>query len=160
MQELQSRSYPIREDMAFQRTSWVVERAGWIVLTLLLIAALAGLFGHGWLSKQKIGNATLGVEFDRFQRISKVTSYIVSVKSGGEPKLTLGRKFQTAYEVIDVEPHPVRSSAGERGLELQFASAGDNLRAVIWARPRSFGRMRFSIASDGAPLTVRAFVYP
>jgi hypothetical protein len=160
MQELQSRVYPIQEDMAFQRTSWIVERAGWIVLTLLLVAALAGLFGHGWLSKQKIGDGTLRVEFDRFQRITKVTPYIISVKSGGEPKLTLGRKFQTAYEVIDIEPHPIRSSAGENGLELQFASAADSLRAVIWARPRSFGRMRFSVAGEGAALTVRAFVYP
>ena len=41
MRELQSRHYPIREDMGFQRTSWVAERVGWIVLTLLLLAALA-----------------------------------------------------------------------------------------------------------------------
>jgi hypothetical protein len=146
--------------MAFQRASWVVERAGWIALALLLIAALAGLFGHGWLSKQTIGGGNLRVEFDRFQRLTKVTPYIISLQGGDEPKITLGRRFQSGYEVIDIEPRPIRSSAGETGLELQFASAGDNLRAVIWARPRSFGRMRFSVSSGGEPLAVRAFIYP
>jgi hypothetical protein len=160
MQDMQSRDYPIREDMAFQRTSWVVERAGWIVLALLLLAALAGLFGHGLLSKQNIGNGTLRIEYERFQRVTKVTPFIISLKSGGEPTLTLGRRFQTGYEVVDVQPRPIRSSANANGLELQFASAGDDLRAVIWARPRSFGRMRFSVASGGEPLTVRAFIYP
>ncbi len=160
MQELQSRDYPIREDMGFQRASWGVERAGWIALALLLLAALAGLFGHGALSKQSIGDGNLRVEYDRFQRVTKITPYVISVKGGGEPKVILGQRFQTGYEVMDIQPQPIRSSAGEKGLELQFASAGDNLRAVIWARPRSFGRMRFSIASGGEPLTVRAFIYP
>lgn len=146
--------------MAFQRASWVVERAGWIVLTLLMIAALAGLFGHGWLSKQRVGDGNFRVEFEQFQRVTKVTPYIISLRGSGELKLTLGPRFQTGYEVIDIEPRPIRSSAGENGLELQFASVGDNLRTVIWARPRSFGRLRFSITSNGAPLTVRAFVYP
>jgi hypothetical protein len=160
MQESRSRDYPIQENMEFQRASWVVERAGWAVLTLLLIAALAGLFGHGWLSKQTIADGNLRVEFERFQRVTKVTPYIISLKGGGEPKLTLGRAFQTSYEVIDMEPQPIRSSASANGIELQFAPMGDNLRAVIWARPRSFGRMHFSLASGGETLTVRAFIYP
>src|SRR4029079_4084426 len=116
MQEMQSRDYPIREDMAFQRTSWIVERAGWIVLTLLLIAALAGAFGHGWLSKQTIEDENPRGEFDRFQRVIKVPSSIISLRSAGEPKLTLGRKFQASYEVIDIEPRPIRSSTAERAL--------------------------------------------
>src|SRR6185312_17388207 len=85
MREFQSRDYPIREDMGFQRTSWVVERAGWIALTLLLLAALAGLFGHGWLSKDSIGDGIMRVDYDRFQRITKVTAYRLNLKGGGEP---------------------------------------------------------------------------
>ena len=160
MREFQSRDYPIREDMGFQRTSWVVERAGWTALTLLLLAALAGLFGHGWLSKDSIGDGIMRVDYDRFQRITKVTAYRLNLKGGGEPKLTFGPRFQTGYEVVDIEPRPVHSSAGDKGLELQFASHEDSLRVVVWVKPRSFGQMRFTLSSGGAPLTVRAFIYP
>lgn len=160
MRELQSRHYPIREDMGFQRTSWVAERVGWIVLTLLLLAALAGLFGHGWLSKSSIGNGALRADYDRFQRTTKVTAFRLNLKGSGEPKLTFGPRFQTGYEVVDIEPRPIQSSAGDKGLELQFASHEDSLRVVVWAKPRTFGRMRFTLSSGGAPLTIHAFIYP
>jgi hypothetical protein len=160
MQELKSRHYPISEDMGFQRTSWIVERGGWIVLTLLLLAALLGLFGHGPVSKVSVHDPALQVDYDRFQRITKVTAYLLHLKGGGEPKLTFGPRFQTGYEVVDIEPRPVHSSAGDKSLELQFASHEDSLRVVVWVKPRAFGRMRFTVSSGGEPLTVRAFIYP
>ena len=44
-QELQ-----IEQDMGFQRTEWVVQRAGWVGMALLILAALVGLLGRGPLS--------------------------------------------------------------------------------------------------------------
>ena len=160
MQELESRPYPISEDMPFQRISWIVERGGWIVLTLLLLAGLLGLFGHGPVSKASVHDPTLQVDYERFQRITKVTAYRLNLKGGGEPKLAFGPRFQTGYELVDIEPRPIHSSAGDKGLELQFAAHEDSLRVVVWAKPRAFGRMRFTLSGGGAPLNIRAFVYP
>ncbi len=42
--ELESRSYPIREDMTLQQRLWKTERVGWYLILLILALALAGLF--------------------------------------------------------------------------------------------------------------------
>ena len=55
MDEFASRLYPVREDMRFQRRSWMVERAGWLVLTAIALAALTGVFGNGPLSTARAG---------------------------------------------------------------------------------------------------------
>ena len=45
----------IREDMRHQRLEWAVERVGWAAVALVLVAALAGLLGHGPLSRATAG---------------------------------------------------------------------------------------------------------
>lgn len=41
------RSLQIREDPAFQHRQWRVQRVGWLTIGLLLVLALAGVFGKG-----------------------------------------------------------------------------------------------------------------
>lgn len=40
----------IEEDLDHQRRCWKLERASWAVMALVLLAAMAGLFGSGPLS--------------------------------------------------------------------------------------------------------------
>src|SRR5690606_40254283 len=50
LDEWADRDYPVAEDMAFQRLSWIIERSGWAVMVVLVIAALAGAFSSGFIS--------------------------------------------------------------------------------------------------------------
>ena len=52
----------------FERSSWRVERIGWMLTLLLLAVALAGGLGSGPLSRASAGGAELRVEFDRVAR--------------------------------------------------------------------------------------------
>ena len=45
----------IEQDHDFQRRSWRLQRAGWIVLSLVLLAGLLGLFGSGPLAHATVG---------------------------------------------------------------------------------------------------------
>jgi hypothetical protein len=40
----------VEQDLDFQQRTWALERAGWIVMLLIIAAALAGFFGGGPLS--------------------------------------------------------------------------------------------------------------
>ncbi len=55
MREMESRDYPIREHMVFQGRWWAIERIGWVVLSLILLAALAGFLGDGRTSERTVG---------------------------------------------------------------------------------------------------------
>ena len=58
----------ISQDLTFQRRSWIVQRVGWVMLALLILAALGGLFGPGPLSRARAGphDGPLWVEYQRF----------------------------------------------------------------------------------------------
>lgn len=68
--DLQSRDYPIREDMVYQVKVWRFERWGWYGLILVMLLALAGLFSRGPLSVREVhGNdAKISVEYERFNQ--------------------------------------------------------------------------------------------
>jgi hypothetical protein len=160
MSELQSRRYPIDEDMPFQTRTWTVERVGWIFLGVVLLIALTGTFGSGPLSTQRTGGAAFNVEYERFQRATKLARYVLHLKGAGdEQQVLLSPVFQRAYEVADIQPKPSRSTAGPAGLDLRFMSAGE-LTVVIRAHPRRSGPVNLELASGQVRLRAWSFVYP
>src|SRR4029079_12532418 len=82
MSEFQSRNYPIKEDMDFQRRSWTVERAGWLILGVVMVAALVGLFGYGPVSKAHLNGNDLKLSYERFQRSTKLATYVFRLGGG------------------------------------------------------------------------------
>jgi hypothetical protein len=164
MDEAASRDYPVREDMRFQRRSWLVERAGWLVLALIALAGLTGVFGSGPASWAHASAGPLTVSYDRFQRATRTTAFIFEVahQDGGEVTLHIGAPFQRDFEVTSVQPAALRSRTGPDGIDLTFAAAGGGMsRIVIWAHARSFGLSRIDAsANGGAPARLGVFIYP
>ena len=161
MSELQSRHYPIQEDMKFQQRSWSVERVGWIALGLFLLVALAGYLGDGRTSARTVSNPPFTVEYDRFQRLTKEARYTVHIDgSAGERQLLISADFQRDYEIASVEPRPARSSAGPDGLDLRFAAQAGGLTVVIWAHPRRFGVADVTLRSGTGSVDLWSLVYP
>jgi hypothetical protein len=164
MDEFASRQFPVREDMRYQRRSWIVERAGWAVLVLLALIGLSGAFGTGPLSWQTVSGGSLTVEYERFQRATRLARYTFEARAQNAPELQLhlGGDFQRNFEISDIQPRPARSATGPDGLDLSFATAGAGAgRIVIWAHSRRYGanNVNVRLGSD-APLSFWVFVYP
>jgi hypothetical protein len=151
MREQDSRNYPVREDMRLQAAFWAWERATWAVIIAILLIALTGLFAHGPLSQKTMADGALSLTYERFQRVTALTrlSARISVPHGDEASLTLSPPFPDRFQIADIEPRPLRSSAGSRGLELVFAAPSEGeLSILIWAHPRSFGIFDLAAAAD------------
>jgi hypothetical protein len=164
MDEFASRQYPIQEHMAFQRRTWIVQRAGWLVLGAIAIAAILGLFGGGVLSERTATGPGMNITYERFERVTHVAQFTITFTAGpgGERRLHLGRAFQKSFEISSIQPTPLRSAAAADGLDLTFAAAsGNTSQVVIWASPRSYGTVHVSArADDNPPLDVHIFIYP
>jgi hypothetical protein len=166
MDEREDRRHPIEEDMRFQRRSWAVERAGWIGIGVLVCLALTGLFGQGLWSKAtaSAGDNTLAVEYERFQRITRLArfEFRLAPTESQDTTLRLSRPFQRSYEVTQIQPRPLRSSAGPETSEFVFARPGSgDLVAIIWAYPRRSGIVDLQASGErGGPLAFRIIVYP
>jgi hypothetical protein len=164
MREQDSRNYPVCEDMRLQDAFWAWERATWAVIAVIVLIALTGLFAHGPLSERTVADAGLSLSYERFQRVTALARFTarISVSYGDEASLTLSPAFSDHFQIADLEPRPLRSSAGPRGLEFVFqAPAAGELSVVIWAHPRSFGH--FDLTAAAGPEGRVAFsilVYP
>ena len=164
MRERHDRNYPVLENMRLQNAFWASERATWIVLAVILLIALSGVLAHGPLSKSTVTDGGLSLTYERFQRATALARFNarILVSYGDEASLTLSAPFADSFQIADIEPRPLRSSAGPQGLEFVFqAPTTGELSVVLWAHPRSFGR--FDLGAAAGPEGRVAFsilVYP
>jgi hypothetical protein len=166
MREQDSRSYPVREDMRLQQAFWTWERVAWAVMAIIILLALSGILARGALSHRTVTDPSqrLSLTYERFQRVtagSRLTAKISAPKAD-EASLRLSPSFHANFQIADIEPRPLRSSAGPRGLELIFLPPAEGeLSVVIWASPRSFGVFDFTAATDPeASVAFSILVYP
>jgi hypothetical protein len=164
MREQDSRDYPVLENMRLQNAFWAWERTTWVVLAIIVLIALTGLLAHGPLSERTAADAGLSLTYQRFQRVTALARLTarISVPSGDEASLTLSPVFADNFQISDIEPRPLRSTAGPGGLEFVFhAPAAGELSLVIWAHPRSFGFFDlFAAAGPGDRVAFSILVYP
>jgi hypothetical protein len=164
MREQDSRSHPVREDMRLQSAIWVGERVLWVTLGIVLLLALTGLLARGPLSRVTVEDGALSLTYERFQRITALSRLTATIAAPGAAaaSLTLSPSFRDNFQIADIEPRPLRSSAGAAGLELVFAPpAAGALSVVIWAVPRSFGVLDLSAAAEpSGRAAFSVLVYP
>lgn len=158
----------INEDRAHQRREWRIERVGWGVMGLLLLAGLLGLLGYGPLSRAHGGQSgTFSVEYDRLQRAKAPTGYHFEVDPALARDGVLRVRFEdTLLEEVELvtvipEPESVRTGAGY--FEYAFAVGRGNrpARITFEFEPTTFGSVSGRVAVPGAaPVAIDQFVFP
>lgn len=164
--ERRSRAHPIEEDMDLQRTTWWVQRCGWVALGLLVIAALLGLFSQGPLSTASTTGAAgrMEVTYDRFGRNGAATRVEIVVRNGSaeETAITFSKSLMDAFAIDTVHPAPSEERSTPKGTEFVFASAGSGpVRVYFDVRPELSGLIRGEISlPQGPPARLTQFTYP
>lgn len=161
-----SRSYPFREDMAFQQKDWRVERIGWCVMGLLVVLACLGLFSDGPLSATTAHDEArqLTVEHERFYRYGAASDmrWKVPGTPGTETTIAVGQPFLEAFTLETVTPTPSRMSATPDGIQMTFSrQEGSSLEILLALTPDKVGRAAFDIRLQGTqPVRISTFIYP
>jgi hypothetical protein len=159
----------VGERPSFQRREWRVDRVGWVVMALVLVAGLLGVWGGG-----SLGNVTatgsdgrVSVDYDRFVRNLGQSSLIVTFPPGsaeqGVISMRIDQQYLAANEVESTTPQPDSVTAREGRFIFEFSAADDtSLTARFDFRPNSGAGVRTAtIESDsGAPVRLWQFVYP
>jgi hypothetical protein len=159
----------VGERPLFQRREWRVDRVGWVVMGLILVAGLLGVWGGGLL-----GNVTatgsdgrMCVDYDRFVRNLGQSSLIVTFPPGsaeqGMISMSIDQQYLTANEVESTTPQPDSVTAREGRFVFEFpADEGADLTAQFDLRPNSGAGVRTATieSNSGAPVRLWQFVYP
>lgn len=159
----------IRDDVAFQRREWRVERAAWVLAALLLALALAGLFGGGPLSWAGAGSpdGVVHVAYERFVRGHSPTTLEVRVAPQavreGRIRLGVSQEFLETVTVESVTPQPSRVVGGTGTLVYEFDTdrAEEPLAVAFDLRAERTWLHRARIGVEGSePVRFWQFVYP
>jgi hypothetical protein len=165
--EMTSRDQPVAENMPHQRRVWIAERIGWAVVTLIVVLALAGVFGRGPLSAMTVasGDGSLTVEADRFQRNgARSMIRVAALVPAGESAVSIriSREFFEHFNIEAMVPQAATAAPDGAGVQLSFPARGGD-RAVVYLRVRAegIGLMRSRIAlSGGGSVDLLQFIHP
>lgn len=158
----------IDEDVEFQRREWRMERMGWVALAGFVIAAVAGVFGDGPLSRASASDngGQLVVHYERFLRASASSELhlrvVTSKSTNGELAILADPSYLRHVEVLSIVPEPKRVEQLGRHIVYVFAVTAPAEHADIAFRykPTRAGRLHGSFGvSDGGPVALRQFAF-
>lgn len=155
------------DNRRFQEATWKAERVGWLVMLVIVVAALAGAFSSGPLSDVEAaapGGAT--VSYQRFNRHMAPSEIRVSLPAAGgskTAKLEMSRSLLDAFDIEHIRPAPSRSVATTDGITFEFDAASSPTKAIITLSltANRIGIVSGTIGLAGhAPIPITQIVYP
>ena len=159
----------INQDLEFQHLSWKLQRIGWGLMALLLVAALAGLLGPGPLSDTTAGeeNSMLWVEYNRFERYQSPIMLKIHLGPGaakdGKVRLWMNRDYIQNMELRHIDPEPESVEVGAESTAYVFNIADPEKSTTIFfhLEPNTRGWLPLRIGLQGGPhVSLRQFLYP
>lgn len=159
----------INQDMPHQRREWRAQRTGWVVIALLLVAALAGLLGPGPLSSSvaHAPDGGLRVEYDRFERLQSPNELRIVLPADlartGSIRIRLNREFVESADLERFDPDPVSVAVDADGFVYEFAvnPAGRPPTVIAHYQYRSAGSTPVRVSVEGGPaVAFGQWVYP
>ena len=161
---------PLLEDtQVFQNRMWTIQRCGWGIMAVVIVAALLGLFGSGPLSTAIRGTSpdNLQVKYDRFVRRQAPTDLHITLGLPASPStevcLWVNRDYLDQIEVQHVSPTPIEVALSHTGLTYKFRVENPAQTAHIsfTIQPMGFGLLVGLLRSDqGEMVQFRQVVYP
>lgn len=155
------------EDLAFQRRWWIVERTGWLVMFLVVVAGAAGLLGRSPASRAEVTDGSASLKYERLARLHAPSDLALHVlqspTASRELSISLSREYCRDVRVVDITPTPESSTIndaeltyrfrlepGQTGMPIDFKLNMETLgRLEGWVRIR-----------EQPPLRLSQFVYP
>lgn len=160
-----ARSLEIQEHLPTQRRIKAAQRIGASILLLMLLAALAGLFGRGGpMADARATQGPLEVTAPRFARYLAPTRIEVRIDRapGDSVTVALQGELADAFHARTIEPRPDRvATTGDATVYRFVAVPGRPHRMRFDGQMETIGPVAGSVRVEGGPaVETDTFVYP
>jgi len=159
----------IHQDLSFERRNWRVQRAGWAVMALFVLAGLTGGFGRGPLSDTDVTSSggLLRLGYERFTRHGSPTKLRFTVAPGGidddTVRLLVSRPFLEGQQIEDIQPDPEWAVVSADRVTYAFhVRPGEPAHILIRLTPDAYAlrHAEVSLADGREAIRVWQFVFP
>jgi len=130
LKSIARKQLPLEDEISLHEKGWMIQRIGWVLMTIFLVLALLGFFGQGPVSKKEVQAGNIHVSYERFGRYEHGMQ--MKFQSSGEHISTISmpidylEKFRM-NEIIPKESRQI-TSAGY----VNFLFEGANNALVIF----------------------------
>lgn len=156
----------LAEHIPFQERLWHVQRIGWVVFALIILAALLGLFGQGPLSSATAESGRLQVDYERFARFESPTTFDLRVAPAASDmtvEVWLSQGYLQQIEVVSISPPPSEVRADNDRLIYVFAlhQVGVIAQVTFHVTPLRTGLLLAQAGlTNEQPVQFSQFIYP
>jgi hypothetical protein len=161
------RGLQLDQDLGFTARVWRLERLAWLLMATVILAALIGVMGGGWLSRAKIEGPGLSAEYERFLRYQTPTSLLVTLRRERPDEtsldLVVDAELLRAFKVERLVPEPQRVTHEQGGARYVFplAESEQQVRVRLALEPDRVGMQNTRLWRAGRqPVHLRQFVWP
>jgi hypothetical protein len=157
----------IRQDERFQQREWRLERIGWTLITLFLLAGLLGLLGPGplsWATARSDGGL-VEVEYQRFTHWVADDTVEIRVApdavEAGAFEVTLTGDWVEAADLQGITPQPSEQRSTPQGVVLQVPVEDPaDAHVQLSFRAQSVGRLHATVTAGGESARFTQLVWP
>jgi|SRR5688572_27516626 len=159
----------VGQDLKFEKHWWIIERCGWLVVLLVLIAAVLGFFGPGLLTKKTAGQrgGPLWLEYSRYERHAKPIKLLVNLSPAAarenEIRLWIDSRYVEANKIhrIDPEPDSVELEGERFVYTFKARDLSTTSKILFHVEPDELGSVAARIGLvNGPEVRFSQFVYP
>ena len=160
----------VGSNLDFEKKWWHIERAAWLIMTVLVFAGLLGWFGRGQLAEQTAVSAseTYQVRFERFLRfrtpsVMELTTFGNVSSADGVVTITLTSDRLAGLQIKQTTPHAVVEEPVQNGVRysFRFIASGTPAKILFALEPGTVGAVNMQVAvNDYAPVQLSQFIYP
>jgi hypothetical protein len=158
----------LQTDIHFQKTEWAAQRIGWMVWSLIVVAACLGLLGPGWLSDREVSSAdgSVKVGYERFLHYHNPSQLTITCDARLDSdtfRISVQRSLLDRLQILRIDPEPehYQTTADAILYEFQRDSRADAVKVVFHVQYDKYGNVLGDIAlAGGATVSLRQFVYP
>lgn len=159
-----TKSLEIDEDFSLQEFFWKTKRVGWIILLLLILAALAGLFQTGLFSQARQSADSFQLEYHRFERISATSDLRVDLPASqsSTAQVWLSREYLENHRIEQITPQPESVEASGDRYIFNFKTKPNQPSGIMFHLiPENIGYRSGEVGvENGQSLKFSQFVYP
>lgn len=148
------------ESLGLHKTGWVVQRAGWILLFLLVVLAALGMFGSGLLSKKSKQDAGNMLEYEQYGRFENSTyMHMKALAENGKAILIIPQDYLKDFELEAVVPEPDRQHAVE-GYQVFTFLAEAPVHIMVRGLPKTTGPLKTTVRINNSQFNLSQYIFP
>jgi hypothetical protein len=152
----------VEQDLGFQYREWITQRIGWVVIGLVVVAALLGAFGTGPVSSSSVSGPGLQLEYERFGRVQKTTSlrfYLADTQEAAT--VSISRQYLQSVQVEHIAPEPQKVESDAHWLIYHFPTRRKPAEISFHLKPEKFGSLLGEARlAEGEAISFSQFIYP